>query len=605
MLSYLRALDGIMRSRLLFIEGEGGGGDAGGSSGGGGAPSGGGDPGGGGGGSPAPTTTPSAPAAPATPIVPKSDAAPLSTQEPSHSLVDENGKPSRELGESRESYIARHREWSNKQPKEGEDQKTPEQLAAERTAADKVAADKLAADQKKAADATKTPEQLAAEKKSADDKAAADKAAADKAAAEGGAEFDDYSPVTTEKLAEMAKDPEFQKLLEKYQTTEGDLFATSRLADKAVKYMTEFPTLESAKHAKTQATAFHALDDAFTSIKPGDMVTTGKFLNDTLLPMSYLRDEQGNVMKDKDSGLPMTDGSVFTFLQNIYDVRNDFLADKIGKIGGEAGIGSVMSTPQFSKILDAVSKVADKIGGDRGDELKAAADILKGCGKAGSPSGNEDDLPESVKTRLAEADRAKKEAATQKQELDQREAAAGEKRVADFKTAVLNESSTEIDSVIGGFLDKTSLKDDKFLRSTVVQKIRDALYENMSSDPLYLSQRDQLTMAGMTKATHNSWKSLNVREAKARLKAIADPILAEAGAKKIGRAQERQQTIETQVDKSKAEPKGGTSTTVPHVQSQDPHQIIEQAKENLRTRGEDINTASILAERRKLMAKTA
>lgn len=609
MLSYLRLLDGIMRSRLLSIEGEGGGGDAG-TGGGGGAPSGGDNSGGGGGGgtsSAAPTTP--AVTAPTTSTPARSDAAPLSTQEPISTLVDESGKPQRELGEESDAFLARHRAWRNSQPKEGAEGKTPEQLAAEKTAADKVVADKLAADKavadKKIADAAKTPEQLAAEKAAVDKKAADDKAAADKAAAEGASAFEDDSPVTTEKLAELSKDPEFQKALERSGISQDDLFATSRLADKAGKFMKILPTLEAAEHAKSQSQAFYQLEDAFTEIKAGDLPGTGKFINDVLLPMTYLRDEAGQVRKDQKTGLPMTDGTAFTFLDNIFNVHSDYLANKVLNVGGETGIGSVASIPAFAKILDNFSKVADKIGGDRGDEIKAAVDTLKGCGKAGSPSGNEDDLPENVKQELANSRKQKTENDKQKQELDARESAASEKRIADFKTGVLNESSTEIDNIIGGFLDKTSLKDDKFLRSAVVGKIREALYQNMSSDPLYLSQRDALTLSGMSKKTHDSWKSLNVREAKARLRSIADPILAEAGAKKIGRAQERQQTIQTQVDQSKAEPKGGVSTALPHVQSQDPHELIRQARENVIARGEDPIPSNIMAERRKLMAKTA
>lgn len=610
MRKFMNSLDWIMRSHLLFIEGEGGGGDAGGSGGSGGG--GGADPGGSGSGGGTGGGAPAAPAAPvtATPAaVTGEPAVPIATQQATHTLVDDTtGRPTRELDESREEFIARHREWSNKQPRDGAE-KTPEQLAAEKTAADKAVADKVAFDKaaeaKRVADQAKTPEQVAAETKAAEDKKLADDAAAKKLQEDGASEYDDYSPVTTEKLAEMAKDPDFQKLLEKYQATEGDMFATSRLADKAVKLMQIHPTLEAAQHSKMQASAFHQLSDAFTGIKPGDIGSTSKFLHDTLLPMSYLRDEQGKVMTDKASGLPMTDGTVFSFMENIYDTRNDFLAGKIEKAGTEAAIGAVLSTPSFTKILNSIAKVAEKMGGDRGEMIKAAVDELKGCGKAGSPSGNEDDLPESVKARLAEADRVTKDAATRKQELDTREAAVTEKRISDFKTGVLNESSTEIDSMIGGFLDKTSLKDDKFLRSTVMQKVRDALYENMAADDLYLSQRDYLTLSGMTKTTHNAWKSLNIREAKARLKSIADPILAEAGAKKISRAQERQQSITTQKDQSRVEPKGGVSTALPHAQVTDDHQLLAQAKQNLRDAGKDVDTLSVLAEFRKLKAAPA
>lgn len=598
MMSYWKKLAGVTGLFGLFIEGEGGAPGGGGSGEGGGSATGGGAPGGGGDSSTAGAAQPT-PAAPAPgKTASEGGGAPISTQDIPSALVDETGKPVRELGESVEAFIARHREYREKQPKADAEAKTPEQIAAEtKAAADtKAATEKAAAEAK--ANATKTPEQLAEEKKQADEKAAADA----KAAQAASSAFDDidFSPVPTEKLAEMAKDPEFQKLLEKYQTNEGDLFATSRLADKAVKYMNEFPTLESAQHAKVRAQAFHHLDDSFTDLKKDDIPGTSKFINDVMLPLSYLRGEDGKTLIDKDTGLPRTDGSAFVFLDNVVGLRTNFIADQVTKMGGEQGIARAMSDPNISKILDAVSKAAAKIGGDRGEQLQLAAEIFKGCGKAGSPSGD-GELSEEVKTRLAEADRKETEANERQKGLDDQATAATQQRISTFKDEVLKESSTEIDKLLGGFLDRTSLKDDKFLRPAVMEKIRKELYANMSSDTIYISQRDDLTLGGINKTTHQKWVALNLREAKARLKNIADPILAEAGARKIGRAQERQQTMSQQEEKSRMESKGGTSTSLPRPTVTDPHALIAQAKENLRIRGEDINTASVLAERRKLL----
>lgn len=603
-------LAGVERLLGLFIEGEGGVGGGGGTGSGGDAGGGSaGTVGAGGGGTESAAGTTAQPVTTPGKSVSEGGGAPISTQETTSTLVDEAGKPVRELGEESSSFLARHRAWRDKHA-EPVTEETPEQKAAKAAAATAGAKtpEQLEAERKAAAEATKTPEQKAAEAaeaaKTPEQKAAEAKAAQDAAAAD----YDDFSPVPTEKLAEMAKDPEFQKLLEKYKATEGDFFATSRLADKAVKFMQEFPTIESAQHAKVRAAAFHKLDDSFTDLKPNDIAGTSKFVNDVMLPLSYLRDDNGQVMKDPQTGLPITDGSAFVFMDNVVGMRTGFIAQQIEKIGGEQGIARAMSDPNIGKLFDAIATAAKKVGGDRGEQLQLAADLLKGCGKAGTPSGGDGELSEENKARLAEADRVKAEAETRQQELDKTEKAAHQQKIATFKDTVLTESSKGIDDLVGGFLDRTSLKDDKFLRPAVLKMIREGLYKNMSSDDLYKSERDEIfQFYGVSKTAHQKWVSLNVREAKARLKNIADPILAEAGARKIGRAQERAETRSEQEKRSQMETKGGTTTSLPRpaAASADPHALIAQARENLQTRGEEVNTASLLAERRRLMAVPA
>lgn len=600
-------LAGIMRFQPCAIDGDGGAGAGAGAGSGAGAGAGAGSGAGAGGGNtetPATKVTP-----PAATSVTAGAGAPAATQTISSSLTDDKGKPVRELGETSEAFLARYREHQKANPPVAEPAaKTAEQLAQEaeraraaagETPEQKAAREKAAA---AAAAANETPEQKAAREKATKDEA--DRQAA---AAAAGPDIYDFAPIPAEALsAALKKDPaKTAAFLEASGLTEDQLFANSKLASRATEYMQAgLPTIEAAKHAVAKARAFHTLDDSFTNLKAGDVQGTGKFLNDVLLPLSYLRDENGQVRIDPESKMPLTDGSVFTFMDNVISVKGDFRAKQIAREGTEQAIGHVMNAPDVAPVLDACLAIGKKIGGEKGDAIQAAVLTLKQCGKAGSVS--DEDLPQDVKDRLAKADQTKADADKQRRELDERQAAEFDTKVNTFKEEVLAESSTGIDKIIGTFLDTTSLKDEKFVRPVVIQKIRAALYDNMAADPLYLSQRDAITVGGPNARTHKSWLDLNLSEAKARLRTVASPIFAEAGVTILSKAAQRKQELEGQQRKSQMETHGGTTTALPAAAaSQDPHEVIAQARQNLRERGEEITTESLLRERRKLMAGSA
>lgn len=592
---------------VCFAEGDGGGA-------GGGAPAGGGGTGaGGGGGTPAAPsgggggTPPAAPAAPAAPA--SSGAAPLSTQEVPSTLTDEGGKPVRELGEESEAFMSRFREWKDKQPRE-----TP---AVAETAEQKAAREKTEREKAAAASGAETPEQKAererkeraSQQETPEQKAERERKEREQQQQQPTApEIYDLVPLATEDLsAALTKDPEATRaFLEKTGLTEDALLSTARLATRAAEYAAAgLPTIEAAKHAVTRAKAFHTMDDRFTSLKKGDVPGTMQFLNEVMLPMTYLRDENGEIMRDPQTKLPLTDGTTFTFLDNIDAMRGDFVARQIANAPAnqlELALGYAVSNGAISKVLDAIAAAADKVGGDNGEQIKIAVDVLKGLGKAGSPASMEN-LPPEVRARLEEAERTKTEAQQRQAEMNRQEAEKEQARVQTFKNEVLTESSTEVDKVIDAFVDRSSLKDDKFMRPVVLQKVRDALYESMANDPLYLSQRDAITIGGANARTHKAWVALNVAEAKARLKSIAGPIFAEAGARILSRAEERGKTITQQKDASRMEPAGGTRTAaVSTPQQLDDHALVAKARENIRARGEETDTGAVMAEFRKLKA---
>jgi hypothetical protein len=493
--------------------------------------------------------------------------------------------------------MGRFRDWRTKNPvPEDKPTPTPEEKAA---AEKKIADDKAEADRKAAA--TKTEEQKAAEQKAIADKAEADRKAAEAAKAktdDDKIEFeDDLAPLTTEELAKAIElaPAEADAFFKKAGIDKDRLFADARLASKTTNYMSLFPTLESAKHAHSRARAFHSLDDSFTEIKAGDMESTAKFVNEALIPMTFLRGPDGRPVLDKETQMPLTDGTAFTFLDNVVDMRAKYLAGQCAKLGGEKGIQYAAGNPMILDVLEAAAKEADKLG-ERGEHFRLAVNAIKDWSKGGSSSAAEGELPEAVKAELAESRK-------QREDINRRETEQSQKEVADFKKAALTESDTRVNSIINRFLDQTSLKDDKFLRETVFGKIRTGLLDSMSADSLYRSQRDDiLQVNGLSDRGKSEWIALNVREAVARLSRIAEPFVTAAGARRLSRNAERQATVKTQEERSRMETRGGTGVSLPRPTVTDKHELAKQAKDNLRARGEDVTTESVLAEFRKLQA---
>lgn len=605
-------LAGIMRFQTLFIEGEGGG--AGGGSGAGAGGGGTGSGAGSGGGTPASVTTTTA--APVTPAPDTSrTAAPASTQTIVRTLVDETGKPTRELGEEAPDFLHRFRAWRTEHPETDEQQQTPAQIAeaarlkaAAAASAGETPEQKTARETKERADAARaaeTPEQKTAREKT--EKEEADRQAA--AAASGEPELYDLSPIPTEKLSKAMKDHpvETAAFLAAVGMTEDDFYASSRLAARATEYMQAgLPTIESAKHAVQTTKAFRSLDDSFTDIKAGDMPSTSKFLNDALLPLTYLRDENGNVKIDPQTKMPLTDGTAFVFMDNLYALKNDFTARQIERAieGGHAdkAINLFMADPHLTKVVDAIAAYGKKMGGDAGDNILAAVNTLKGIGRAGLPAGDEN-LPAEVRARLADAERQKAEAAEQRKTTEASQAVQHEKNIADFTSSVLAESSTAIDKIINDYLDKTSAKDDSFVRDTVLAKVRAGIFDVLSNDGLYLSQRDGITRKGLKPGVKTEWVALNTSEAKARLRTVSEPIFAQASIRILSKDEQRKGKIDTQKKGSQMETQGGTTTALPGAAaSNNPHDLAQRAKDNLRARGEDVTTTSVLQEVRKLKA---
>lgn len=124
----------------------------------------------------------------------------------------------------------------------------------------------------------------------------------------------------------------------------------------------------------------------------------------------------------------------------------------------------------------------------------------------------------------------------------------------------------------------------------------------MKGDELYLSQRGAITMKGLTPKSHKAWVALNLGEAKARLRDISKPIFTKAGIRITGKAEERTKKIDDQKKESRMEAPGGTSVTLPKAPiQQDAHQLMAQARENVRTSGGDASDKqAVLAELRKL-----
>lgn len=178
-------------------------------------------------------------------------------------------------------------------------------------------------------------------------------------------------------------------------------------------------------------------------------------------------------------------------------------------------------------------------------------------------------------------------------------------RIENFQNEVLTESNRETEKLVGAYIDATTLKDDP-LRGKLMEDIRDALYENLSNDPVYRGQRDKITVNGLTKKTHEQWVALNKRETAARLNSIVEPIIAKYGGRRVTQRQARQATQDAQSKTTQQhEVQGGAGgahlpgTAAPKTNKE----LMTAARENLQKAGRDIDQESLMKEFRRLQAE--
>lgn len=382
--------------------------------------------------------------------------------------------------------------------------------------------------------------------------------------------LDKLGPLPASKMAELlSANPELDAALDKavIKTDDGQeiplkdaLFESLRSAAVGQQFREVFPDVETAKFASERAAAFGVMDQRFTEIKPRDIPSTVDFIRDVLMPQSFILDEKGEPRINPQTGQPMTDGTVTTFLDNIRDVAIDQV---------------LFDANNLLKGNDQQKEI--------GESLLAAVDTIKQF--VGGGGAQPEELNDQLKAQKANLD-AREQALAETKRTEQ------ETSFKQFTESLEAASSEKVNSLVEGFLSQSSLapnpadgaqeKESKtFLRDGVLSKIRDGIFDRLSKDPLFKAEQEQIARRGPGEHTKTALVNLYDRHTNAILEKIASPILRNAGAVRVKQSQARHAKLATQNKVTQMEPRGGTVAALPQATKVDGAALMRQAKSEL------------------------
>jgi hypothetical protein len=331
-----------------------------------------------------------------------------------------------------------------------------------------------------------------------------------------------------------------------------------------------FPTIEAAQEADQGAKVFFDLDTKFPAIK--DTQSLDSFMMETLVPLSYLRDEKGELIPNPElPGTYKTDGSVDRFVGLLGDVE-------MGQIEHIAGL---IAKNENTK--------------DYGEDLSAAVKFINdfrknGYKMPGTSSGERPVIPAEVQARLDKAD-------ARDRELNARESTQQKQQHDAFEDKVTDATFEQITPMIENIIGETSLSD--YEKKTVAEKVWGDISEKLGQNAVFKRGIEQMmSRRELSDAVRQRRVAHNLSYMKSILGGILDKRLQEAGGKRFQANQERDKKIATQIEQSKMEPKTGATVATPQNATLSGDDLHKKAVEQARTKngGREPNAQQVLAE---------
>lgn len=426
---------------------------------------------------------------------------------------------------------------------------------------------------KPAAVAPKVEEPKPAEVKPPETKAPEDDL--DKDPAAGVLSTDDLAPIPPRELYQkISADPELAAKLEAQGVNVEDLMKGQRLASQYIKVLEQFPGgMDDIVYAKEQATTFGKLDDIFTSVQSGGMKAVDKLIG-ALTELDYVIGDDGNPLVD-DKGTPLQQGNTGAFLAHLGDYTFNLRMDKLEEVAKDA-LKANPDDDDAHDLLSAVERIKARLSGSAPDDKLTPA-------------------------QKAEAERLKAE----RTELDQTRQADAEAKVQQFEDTITTSSDNTFDSEVLEVLKKTDLRPEQY--NLILGEVRDTVAAKLVNDTMFTSKRDWIMRAKPSpevekrRIAHNV---NNMRTAANGKNGVLAQVLGKYGVKVIQQQKERRDTINAQVQASRAEPKVSTSTAAPKP-AMNNDQLSELARENLSKRGEDPTDSRLLLREMRTIQGTA
>jgi hypothetical protein len=374
--------------------------------------------------------------------------------------------------------------------------------------------------------------------------------------------LDKLGPLPAEKItAALAAAPqEVKDYLAAQGLTVEALTESARGAAELGQFKEVFPSLDAANTALEGAQNFWKLDQGLPAVQ--NVQEFDKFMMETLVPMSYVRDEKGQPIPDPaNPGAFKNDGSIAKLIDFSADVR----ANKMAEL---ADLALTKATSDEEKAYWTDTKGALEHLGKL---------IANGYQMPGAKSTADKDLPQAVQDRLARADKIERESRERDSSTSRQQFEIKENKVFETTHAQLKPMIEQT------MANATGLNAE--LKTSITKLVWQELTEVIKKNALYNRERDQLSP--LTQDYEAKRVTTNLNYMKPVLAKLLAKYIGQVGGNVVNNNQQRHQKIDSQSNAGAMEPKtSGTNVqTFPAATSGD--QFHAKAMEM--ARAENIN----------------
>ena len=377
--------------------------------------------------------------------------------------------------------------------------------------------------------------------------------------------LDKLGPLPAEKITAALADapPAVQEFLKEKGLSVEILTENARLAAQTSQFLERVPSLEALDVALQGNANFQQLETGLPAVET--VQDFDKFMMETLVPMSFIRDEKGNPIPDPDiPGAFKNDGSIGKLIDYSAAVRDN----KIGELA--------------DMMLKAATTDEDK---SFASDLKGAVEfigkfITGGYKKPGATADTKD-LPKEVQDRLARADKIEKES-------KERDAKSTQAALDQKEERIISQTDKYVAPIIKDFLDKTALSGE--LKTLVAETVWSKLVDQMVKNNLYQQQRDLLSPNASDYEQRRV--ALNKQYMAERVVKILETVVGQIGAPVVDANKARQDKLDSQSKASGMEPKTSGTTPQSHPAATSSEDIGKKALEMAKAKNPNAEVGS-------------
>ena len=377
--------------------------------------------------------------------------------------------------------------------------------------------------------------------------------------------LDKLGPLPAEKITAALAEapPAVQEFLKEKGLSVEILTENARLAAQTSQFLERVPSLEALDVALQGNANFQQLETGLPAVET--VQDFDKFMMETLVPMSFIRDEKGNPIPDPDiPGAFKNDGSIGKLIDYSAAVRDN----KIGELA--------------DMMLKAATTDEDK---SFASDLKGAVEfigkfITGGYKKPGATADTKD-LPKEVQDRLARADKIEKES-------KERDAKSTQAALDQKEERIISQTDKYVAPIIKDFLDKTALSGE--LKTLVAETVWSKLVDQMVKNNLYQQQRDLLSPNASDYEQRRV--ALNKQYMAERVVKILETVVGQIGAPVVDANKARQDKLDSQSKASGMEPKTSGTTPQSHPAATSSEDIGKKALEMAKAKNPNAEVGS-------------